>query len=119
MNLGAGGSVRLGALSKKSADARAGGAEYYVDKVRRQPIAARRSVIASRRRRVGTSRGEAGLAERGLDQLGSLGGGNHFIELQRREGTGTLFVQVHTGSRGFGPRSRHQLFQYGEGRAAG
>lgn len=35
-------------------------------------------------------------------QLGSLGGGNHFIELQRCEETGTLFVQVHTGSRGFG-----------------
>jgi tRNA-splicing ligase RtcB len=37
-----------------------------------------------------------------MDQLGSLGGGNHFIELQRAEDTGTLFVQVHTGSRGFG-----------------
>ncbi len=34
--------------------------------------------------------------------MGSLGGGNHFIELQRSEQTGTLFVQVHTGSRGFG-----------------
>jgi tRNA-splicing ligase RtcB len=34
--------------------------------------------------------------------VGSLGGGNHFIELQRAEETGTLFVQVHTGSRGFG-----------------
>jgi tRNA-splicing ligase RtcB len=37
-----------------------------------------------------------------VTQLGSLGGGNHFIELQRSEQTGTLFVQVHTGSRGFG-----------------
>jgi len=37
-----------------------------------------------------------------MDQLGTLGGGNHFIELQRAEETGTLFVQVHTGSRGFG-----------------
>ena len=27
---------------------------------------------------------------------------NHFIELQRSEETGTLFVQVHSGSRGFG-----------------
>ncbi|RYZ73467.1 MAG: RtcB family protein, partial [Proteobacteria bacterium] len=34
--------------------------------------------------------------------LGSLGGGNHFIELQRCEETQSLFVQVHTGSRGFG-----------------
>ncbi len=46
--------------------------------------------------------GGKGRPERGLDQLGSLGGGNHFIELQRCEETGTLFVQVHTGSRGFG-----------------
>jgi len=37
-----------------------------------------------------------------MAQLGSLGGGNHFIELQRAKETGTLFVQVHTGSRGFG-----------------
>jgi tRNA-splicing ligase RtcB len=42
------------------------------------------------------------MPERGLGQLGSLGGGNHFIELQRADETGTLFVQVHTGSRGFG-----------------
>jgi tRNA-splicing ligase RtcB (3'-phosphate/5'-hydroxy nucleic acid ligase) len=46
--------------------------------------------------------GGRGRPERGIEQLGSLGGGNHFIELQRCEQTGTLFVQVHTGSRGFG-----------------
>jgi tRNA-splicing ligase RtcB len=46
--------------------------------------------------------GGKGRPERGLTQLGSLGGGNHFMELQRCEETGTLFVQVHTGSRGFG-----------------
>jgi tRNA-splicing ligase RtcB len=46
--------------------------------------------------------GGKGAPERGLAQLGSLGGGNHFIELQRCEQTQTLFVQVHTGSRGFG-----------------
>jgi len=46
--------------------------------------------------------GGAGRPERGMGQIGSLGGGNHFIELQRSEQTGTLFVQVHTGSRGFG-----------------
>jgi tRNA-splicing ligase RtcB len=43
-----------------------------------------------------------GRMERGMGQLGTLGGGNHFIELQRSVQTGTLFVQVHTGSRGFG-----------------
>lgn len=40
--------------------------------------------------------------DRGLTQLGSLGGGNHFIELQKCEETNTLFLQAHTGSRGFG-----------------
>ena len=46
--------------------------------------------------------GGKGKPERGIEELGSLGGGNHFIELQRCVETGTLFVQVHTGSRGFG-----------------
>jgi tRNA-splicing ligase RtcB len=39
-------------------------------------------------------------AWRGQDQLGSLGGGNHFIELQH-DGD-RLWVMYHTGSRGFG-----------------
>jgi len=46
--------------------------------------------------------GGDGRPERGITQIGSLGGGNHFIELQHDEVTGNLFVQVHTGSRGFG-----------------
>jgi tRNA-splicing ligase RtcB len=46
--------------------------------------------------------GGSGRPERGIPQLGSLGGGNHFIELQRSRGSDTLHVQVHTGSRGFG-----------------
>ena len=55
--------------------------------------------------------GGKGAPERGRGQRGSLGGGNHFIELQRGVGPdnnprdehgGTLFVQLHTGSRGFG-----------------
>lgn len=46
--------------------------------------------------------GGKGRPERGLHQLGSLGGGNHFIELQREVNSSELFVQVHTGSRGFG-----------------
>jgi tRNA-splicing ligase RtcB len=47
-------------------------------------------------------RGGLGRPERGIPQIGSLGGGNHFIELQRSEQADTLFVQIHTGSRGFG-----------------
>ena len=46
--------------------------------------------------------GGKGIPERGIQQLGSLGGGNHFMELQRCLETDTLFLQVHTGSRGFG-----------------
>ena len=46
--------------------------------------------------------GGRGRPERGIGQIGSLGGGNHFIELQRETKTDVLFVQVHTGSRGFG-----------------
>ena len=39
--------------------------------------------------------------DRGIGQLGSLGGGNHFCELQYDQ-DGKLCVMVHTGSRGFG-----------------
>jgi tRNA-splicing ligase RtcB len=46
--------------------------------------------------------GGRGVPERGIQQIGSLGAGNHFMELQRCVQTETLFVQVHTGSRGFG-----------------
>ncbi len=45
-------------------------------------------------------------AWRGQNQLGSLGGGNHFIELQH-DGE-RLWVMYHTGSRGFG----HGLASY-------
>lgn len=38
---------------------------------------------------------------RGIGQLGSLGGGNHFIEIQHDQNN-HLWVMVHTGSRGFG-----------------
>ena len=39
--------------------------------------------------------------ERALKQLGTLGGGNHFIELQKSD-TGQLWIMVHSGSRNFG-----------------
>ena len=80
-----------------------GGAEFYVDK-----YGARFDRSCAERHRIPVEGewdvpwGREGRPERGVSQLGSLGGGNHFIELQRSEQTGTLFVQVHTGSRGFG-----------------
>lgn len=41
------------------------------------------------------------FAEKLASQYGTLGGGNHFLELQRDE-TGMLWFMVHSGSRGFG-----------------
>ena len=46
--------------------------------------------------------GGPGRPERGMPQLGTLGGGNHFIELQENLARHTLYVQMHSGSRGFG-----------------
>ena len=105
VSLGAGGtSVKLGKLGQKEfQELVRGGAEHYVAKYGASFDRSR----AERHRIPVDDRwdipwGGKGRPERGLDQLGSLGGGNHFIELQRCEDTKTLFVQVHTGSRGFG-----------------
>jgi tRNA-splicing ligase RtcB len=80
-----------------------GGAEYYVEK-----YGASFDRSRAERHRIPVDDdwdiplGGKGKPERGMNQLGSLGGGNHFIELQRSEMNQQLFVQVHTGSRGFG-----------------
>jgi len=105
VSLGAGGaSVRFGELGRTEfEDLVRGGAESYV---RSHGAGFDRSHAERHRIPVDDDwripYGGAGRPERGRAQLGSLGGGNHFIELQRNEQTGTLFVQVHTGSRGFG-----------------
>lgn len=114
VSMGAGGtSLRFGRLSDEAfQDLIRGGAEHYV-----ATYGARVDRARAERHRIPVRDtwqvpwGGRGKPERGLEQLGSLGGGNHFIELQRRVGpgergddaeAGTLFVQVHTGSRGFG-----------------
>jgi tRNA-splicing ligase RtcB len=105
VDMGAGGkSRRLGGLSKQEfQELVRGGAEYYVER-----YGAKFDRSRAERHRIPVEDswqipwGGKGRPERGLEQLGSLGGGNHFIELQRSEQTGTLFLQVHTGSRGFG-----------------
>lgn len=105
VEMGSGGkSDRLGQVTESEFNNLVrGGAEYYVEK-----YGASFDRSRAERHRIPVAddwtipRGGKGKPERGMNQLGSLGGGNHFIELQRSEMTGKLFVQVHTGSRGFG-----------------
>ncbi|MCA1815736.1 MAG: RtcB family protein [Acidobacteria bacterium] len=105
VDMGYGGkSKRLGNLSESEfQNLVRGGAEYYVER-----YGATFDRSRAERHRIPVDDdwqipyGGKGRPERGRDQLGSLGGGNHFIELQRSEQAGTLFLQVHTGSRGFG-----------------
>jgi tRNA-splicing ligase RtcB len=105
VQMGSGGkSERLGHLSESEFNNLVrGGAEYYVEK---HGASFDRSRAERHRIPVGDEWdipwGGKGKPERGMAQLGSLGGGNHFIELQRSEMSEKLFVQVHTGSRGFG-----------------
>ena len=54
--------------------------------------------------------GGPGRPERGITQIGSLGGGNHFMELQADQDA-KLWVMVHTGSRGFGHGLTTNFFQ--------
>jgi tRNA-splicing ligase RtcB len=51
-------------------------------------------------------------AEGKRDQLGSLGGGNHFTEMQV-DHEGRVWVMLHTGSRGFGWNIAKQFFLEG------
>jgi tRNA-splicing ligase RtcB (3'-phosphate/5'-hydroxy nucleic acid ligase) len=44
---------------------------------------------------------EPGWFDRAVNQLGTLGSGNHFLELQRDE-AGAVFVMLHSGSRSLG-----------------
>ncbi len=105
VKFGAGGkSTKLKNIDKREFDNLIrGGAEYYVEKY---GASFDRSRAERHRMPVDDDwqppLGGKGRPERGMEQLGSLGSGNHFIELQRSEETGTLFVQAHTGSRGWG-----------------
>jgi tRNA-splicing ligase RtcB len=52
------------------------------------------------------------IAEDKRDQLGSLGGGNHFCELQVDEDR-KVWAMIHTGSRGFGYKTAETYFHLG------
>jgi tRNA-splicing ligase RtcB len=105
IQMGAGGqSIRLrGLVEKDFENLIRGGAEYYCAKY---GSSVDRSYAERNRLPVDDDwqpfYGGKGKPERGMSQLGSLGGGNHFMELQRCMETDTLFLQMHTGSRGFG-----------------
>jgi tRNA-splicing ligase RtcB len=43
-------------------------------------------------------------------QLGSVGGGNHFVEMQCDEKSGEVYVMVHCGSRGYGWQTANHFF---------
>jgi len=46
-------------------------------------------------------------------QLGSVGGGNHFVELQVDKDDGSVWVMVHCGSRGYGWQTANHFFHFG------
>jgi tRNA-splicing ligase RtcB (3'-phosphate/5'-hydroxy nucleic acid ligase) len=48
-----------------------------------------------------------------VGQLGSVGGGNHFVEMQCDAATGEVYVMVHCGSRGYGWQTANHFFYEG------
>ncbi len=57
--------------------------------------------------RIATARAKA------CPQLGSVGGGNHFIEMQVDEADGSVWVMIHCGSRGYGWRTANHYYYEG------
>jgi tRNA-splicing ligase RtcB len=51
--------------------------------------------------------------EKVVPQLGSVGGGNHFVEMQVDRDTGEVWVMVHCGSRGYGWQTANYFFYEG------
>ncbi|MEM6257892.1 MAG: RtcB family protein [Planctomycetota bacterium] len=58
--------------------------------------------LTPQRLRLGDHSLRQSLMSAGLKQLGTLGSGNHFLELQRDEGDDSLWLTIHSGSRGLG-----------------
>jgi tRNA-splicing ligase RtcB len=48
-----------------------------------------------------------------IPQLGSVGGGNHFVEMQCDRDTGEVYIMVHCGSRGYGWQTANHFFYEG------
>jgi tRNA-splicing ligase RtcB (3'-phosphate/5'-hydroxy nucleic acid ligase) len=113
VEMGAGGQSRsLTHLSREDfEDIVRGGAEHYVDR-----YGASFDRGNAERHRIPVDDdwqipwGGKGRPERGVTQVGSLGGGNHFMELQSDQ-LGRLWLMAHTGSRGFGHGLTTNYFQ--------
>ena len=54
-----------------------------------------------------------------LKQLGTLGSGNHFLELQRDEADDRLWLMLHSGSRGLGQAINTHHVSHADGRSYG
>lgn len=52
-------------------------------------------------------------ARKARPQLGSVGGGNHFIEMQVDRDDGSVWIMVHCGSRGYGWQTANHFFHEG------
>ena len=57
--------------------------------------------------RIGRARGRA------CAQMGSVGGGNHFVEMQVDRDDGSVWVMIHCGSRGYGWQTANHFFYEG------
>jgi tRNA-splicing ligase RtcB len=51
--------------------------------------------------------------DKAAGQLGSVGGGNHFIEMQVDQASGEVWIMVHCGSRGYGWQTANHFFHAG------
>ena len=71
----------------------------------RQFIAVDEAVLDSER--IARARDKAG------PQLGSVGGGNHFVEMQVDSADGSVWVMIHCGSRGYGWQTANHYFYAG------
>ena len=66
------------------------------------------------RRRSDARHGRIGArARQGVPQLGSVGGGNHFVEMQVDVDDGSVWVMIHCGSRGYGWQTANHYFYAG------
>lgn len=54
-----------------------------------------------------------GAYDKVIPQLGSVGGGNHFVEMQVDKASGEVYVMIHCGSRGYGWTTANHFFHEG------